>query len=95
MAGLFVRTLTSAEHIDLGFDAQHLITVRLDPKQIGYDEDRTNEFYTELQRRVAVWPDVASVSVAFTTPMSYLIGGGSIYIEDNRSPRRASRRRPS
>ena len=81
IAGLFVRTLTSAERVDLGFDAKHLITVRLDPKQIGYDEVRTNEFYRELQRRVAAWPDVAAVAVAFTTPMSYLIGGGSIYIE--------------
>ena len=81
VAGLFIRTLTSAQRVDLGFDAKHLITVRLDPRQIGYDEDRTIEFYKELQRRVAAWPDVASVAVAFTTPMSYLIGGGSIYIE--------------
>ena len=81
VAGLFIRTLTSAQQVDLGFDAKHLITVRLDPRQIGYDEDRTIEFYNELQRRVAAWPDVASVAVAFTTPMSYLIGGGSIYIE--------------
>jgi putative ABC transport system permease protein len=58
-----------------------LITARLDPRQIGYDEDRTNDFYAELQRRVARWPEVASVAVAFTTPMSYLIGGGSIYLE--------------
>ena len=81
VAGLFIRTLTSAQRVDLGFDAKHLITVRLDPRQIGYDEERTNEFYKALQRRVAAWPDVASVAVAFTTPMSYLIGGGSIYIE--------------
>jgi predicted permease len=81
MAGLFVRTLASAQRMDLGFDAKHLVTVRLDPKQIGYDEDKTNEFYKTLQRRVAAWPDVTSVAVAFTTPMSYLIGGGSIYIE--------------
>ena len=81
VAGLFIRTLTSAQRVDLGFDAKHLITVRLDPRQIGYDEDQTNEFYKELQRRVAAWPDVTSVAVAFTTPMSYLIGGGSIYIE--------------
>ena len=32
------------------------------------------------------WPDVASVAVAFTTPMSYLIGGGSIYIEGQPVP---------
>jgi predicted permease len=81
VAGLFVRTLTSAQDIDLGFDADHLLSVRLDPKQIGYDEDRTNELYKELQRRVAAWPDVASVSVALAPPMSYLIGGGYIYIE--------------
>ena len=47
MAGLFVRTLASAQRIDLGFDAEHLITVRLDPQQIGYDEDQTNEFYKD------------------------------------------------
>jgi predicted permease len=81
VAGLFVRTLSSAERVNLGFDADHLITARLDPRQIGYDEDRTNDFYAELQRRVARWPEVASVAVAFTTPMSYLIGGGSIYLE--------------
>jgi len=81
VAGLFIRTLTSAQDIDLGFDAAHLITLRVDPRQIDYDEDRTVEFYRELQRRVSEWPDVASVAIAFTTPMSYLIAGGSIYIE--------------
>jgi predicted permease len=93
IAGLFIRTLTSAQQVDLGFDAKHLITVRLDPRQIGYDEDRTIEFYDELQRRVSAWPDVASVAVAFTTPMSYLIGGGSIYIEGQ--PTQASAQPPA
>jgi predicted permease len=87
VAGLFVRTLMSVQQIDLGFDAAHLLTVRLDPRQIGYDEARTNEFYTELQRRVAAWPGVASVSIAFTTPLSYLIGGGSIYLEGQPPPK--------
>ena len=86
VAGLFIRTLTSAQDIDLGFDAAHLVSLRLDPKQIGYGEDRINEFYNELQRRVAAWPDVASVAVAFTTPMSYLIGGGSVYVENRPVP---------
>jgi putative ABC transport system permease protein len=81
VAGLFIRTLTSAQEIDLGFDASKLISVRLDPKQIGYNEDRTVEFYRDLQRRVAAWPDVEGASVAFAPPMSYLIGGGSIYVE--------------
>ena len=86
VAGLFIRTLTSAQRIDLGFDAAHLITVRVDPRQIGYDEGRRTEFYKELQRRVAAWPDVASVAVAFSTPMSYLLLGGSLYIEGRPLP---------
>ena len=62
VAGLFIRTLSSAQDIDLGFDANKLISVRLDPRQLGYDDDRTVEFYKELQRRVAAWTDVESVA---------------------------------
>jgi len=86
VAGLFVRSLMSAQRIDLGFDADRLLTVRLDPRQIGYDEVRVNEFYRELQRRVEGWPEVESAAIAFTTPMSYLVGGGSIYIEGQDLP---------
>jgi putative ABC transport system permease protein len=81
VAGLFVRTLTAAQRLDLGFDAGKLVSVRLDPKQLGYGEDRTHEFYRELQRRIAGWPDVEAVSVCLAPPMSYLIGGGAIHIE--------------
>jgi predicted permease len=81
IAGLFMRTLTSARDIDLGFDAARLVSVRLDPRQIGYDDDRTVAFYRELERRVRAWPDVEAVSVCLAPPMSYLIGGGAIVVE--------------
>ncbi len=81
VAGLFIRTLTSAQDLDLGFDARKLISVRLDPKQVGYAEDRSVEFYKDLQRRVRAWPDVEGVSLCLAPPMSYLIVGGAIYIE--------------
>lgn len=86
VAGLFVRSLVNAQQIDLGFDAAHLLTVRLDPRQIDYDQARTNQFYKDLQRRVGALPGVESVAVAFTTPMSYLIGGGSVFIEGQALP---------
>jgi predicted permease len=92
IAGLFIRTLVSAQHIDLGFDADKLVSVRLDPKQVGYDDDRTHEFYRDLQRRIGAWSDVEAVSVCLAPPMSYIIGGGSIFIEgrtadaDNQPP---------
>ena len=70
IVGLFIRSLISAQRIDLGFDAAHLLTVRLDPKQVGYDEARTTEFYRDLIRRVSAWPEVASASQAFSVPMT-------------------------
>lgn len=81
VAGLFVRTLSSAQHIDLGFDANKIITLRLDPKQISYSDDQTDAFYKELLRRVGAWPDVESAAFAFATPMSHLLAGGAIYLE--------------
>jgi predicted permease len=86
VAGLFVRSLVVAQRIDLGFDSAHLVTVRIDPRQVAYDEDRTNEFYKDLIRRVSAWPEVASVSLAFNVPMSYLIGGGAFYVEGRPLP---------
>jgi hypothetical protein len=39
-AGLFTRSLTNAESIDLGYDPHHVLNVSLDPKLHGYDQPR-------------------------------------------------------
>jgi len=72
VAGLCVRTLHRAQFVDLGFDPQHLLSVRLDPHQIGYTAARSDTFYTELQRRVRALPGVESVSQSFSLPMGYI-----------------------
>ena len=68
------RRLGRAKNIDLGFDADHLITARVDVRQIGYDEAQGDAFYEELLRASRSWGDVASASVGFSVPMSYLVG---------------------
>ena len=86
VAALFAQTLAAAKNIDLGFDADHLITVRLDARQVGYDEAQADAFFDELLHRVRSWGDVAAAAVAFTTPMSYLAGGGTVHIEGQPPP---------
>ncbi len=81
VAGLFVRSLVVAEKIDVGFDAAHIATVRVDPDQLQYDDGRKEEFFKELRRRVSAWPDVDDVAYSFSMPMSYLAGGGAVYVE--------------
>ena len=79
VGALFAQTLAAAKRIDLGFDADHLITARVDVRQVGYNEARAEAFYDELLRRVRSWGDVASASLGFSVPMSYLVGGGAVY----------------
>lgn len=68
-AGLFVRSLNSAEHMYLGFNPDHVLNVIMDPHEIGYDQAQTKAFYKELGNEVGRIPGVQSASMAFTVPM--------------------------
>jgi predicted permease len=70
-AGLFVRSLSGAEHMYLGFNPDHVLNVILDPHEIGYDQARTTAFYRQLEDQVRAIPGVESASLAFTVPMGF------------------------
>jgi predicted permease len=72
VAGLFVRSLQRAQFVDLAFEPRGLLTVRLNPRQVGYSTARTAQFYDELDDRLARLPGVESVSMATTLPLGYV-----------------------
>src|SRR5262249_7448457 len=59
----------------------HVLNVRMDPRHAGYDRERTIDFYRELTRRVEKLPGIQSVSLAFSTPLSYINDGTFVHIE--------------
>jgi predicted permease len=81
VAGLFVRSLLSAQRSYLGFDAEHVLNLTLDPREVGYDDARTKNFYRDLEARVRALPEVQSASLAFSVPMGTVQDGSSVYIE--------------
>ena len=81
VSGLFVRSLERAEHMNLGFDPDHVLNVMLDVQQIGYDEARAKTFYRDLRDRVRALPGVESVSLALTVPLGTPGPGTPIYVE--------------
>jgi macrolide transport system ATP-binding/permease protein len=81
VAGLFVRSLVRAESMYLGFNPDHVLTVLLDPQQIGYDQIRTNTFYQDLERQVSAMPGVHSASLAVGVPLEVPSKTGAIYLE--------------
>jgi predicted permease len=71
-AGLFVRTLMNLRDLDLGFDLDHVLTLRLEPRgsnQKRPNEARLRQLYEGLVERVRALPGVRSVSLAGSTPL--------------------------
>ncbi|PYV18714.1 MAG: hypothetical protein DMG21_04115, partial [Acidobacteria bacterium] len=85
-AGLFTRSLTNAESIDLGYDPHNVLNVGLDPKLQGYDQPRAEAFFRELLRRAKALPGVESASLAFSIPLGYYSDGTSVLAEGQAVP---------
>ena len=83
VAGLFVRSLQRAQWVDLGFEPANVLTVRIDPHQVGYDGPRTATFYDELDRRVRALPGVESAAMSFSVPMGYIFDGCPVSREED------------
>jgi predicted permease len=92
-AGLFTRSLTNAESIDLGYDPNHVLNLNLDPKLQGYDQARAETFFRELLTRAKALPGVESASLAFSIPLGYYSDGSSVYPEGQTTPQ--GKRAPS
>jgi predicted permease len=64
-AGLLLRSLWLAEHVDPGFAGEHVLTTYL---RTNYYEAAGARFYDDLLDRIAHTPGVANVSVADCVP---------------------------
>jgi predicted permease len=93
ITGLFLRSLQSAASIDIGFRAQGLLMMSVDPRVHGYTAERTVDFLSLLQERVAALPGVVSAVSTDIAPLSTLgdfdsfhaIGQKSTDKEDSRA----------
>jgi macrolide transport system ATP-binding/permease protein len=65
-AGLFVRTLSKLESVQLGFNRENVLLFKLDAAQAGHKAPGIFSFYRDLQTRFGSIPGVRSASVAQT-----------------------------
>ncbi|PYT32974.1 MAG: hypothetical protein DMG57_00085 [Acidobacteria bacterium] len=65
-AGLFIQTLRNLRDLDLGFSAEHILQVRIDPASSGYRREQLPGLYTRLLERLNSAPGVTSVSMSGT-----------------------------
>jgi predicted permease len=69
-ASLFVRHLSQLEHLDLGFQRDHVLLVDLNAAGSGYDRERLSRAYQELLGRLESIPGVRSATTCGYFPMA-------------------------
>jgi predicted permease len=82
VAGLFMRRLDEAQHVNLGFDADRVLNVRIDPEHVGYSPAQSQVFFRDLLDRIRTWPEVEAASTAFSAPMGYFSTFDQVVAED-------------
>ncbi len=68
-AGLFIRSLQSAQRIDVGFETERQLLMSFNLGLQGYDRERGRAFLQQLEQRVAALPGVESVGLANIVPL--------------------------
>jgi predicted permease len=86
VAGLFTRTLQKSEQADLGYDPNHVLTMMVDPSEIGYDVPRSGEFYRALMPRLRALPGVVAATTAQSIPMGLIDNGSDTVTIDGYTP---------
>src|SRR5262249_15890277 len=80
-AGLFARTLINLRGLDFGFDTEHLLSARLDPRLSGYNKNQLNEFLDNVRQRVGAIPGVRSASFAAISLLARSDWGSGITLD--------------
>ena len=63
-AGLFVRTLSNLQSIQLGFNREGVLLFELNAPQAGHPESRVAAFYGDLRRRLSEIPGVRDATLS-------------------------------
>ncbi|HYY72855.1 MAG TPA: ABC transporter permease, partial [Candidatus Bathyarchaeia archaeon] len=72
-AGLFVRTLSNLESIDVGFNRENVLLFQIDARKAGHKDPEISSFYGELRKRFGAIPGVREASLSEDS----LIGAGT------------------
>jgi predicted permease len=72
-AGLFMRTLSNLQTLDMGFSRESVLVFKLNAKQAGHQQNELLPFYRALEQRFSTIPGVISASET----NSPLIGDGA------------------
>ena len=84
--GLFLRTLSYARQIDLGFKPDQVLEVSFNLRLQGYNEAKGREFYRQIVERLERLPGVQTTSVTNLLPLGFMWLTTPVMPEDREVP---------
>jgi predicted permease len=90
-AGLFLRSLSNAQGIDPGFNADKILDAQLNINLLRYTKAQGREFYRQIVERIEALPGVESASLARIVPLSGSSRTLSFLIQGQQGPDNVSR----
>jgi putative ABC transport system permease protein len=85
-AGLLIRSLITLQNVSPGFEAENVLTMRLDLTGQKYDKpEKRSAFYEELRHRIAALPGVEAVGFISELPLSGQPNDGGFTIKERPS----------
>jgi putative ABC transport system permease protein len=88
-AGLLVRSMYNLLHVDLGFDGDNLLTMRLNLQGGRYNPDTARIFYDEALTRVSAVPGVRAAAWSQSVPIRGSNWSSVFTVADKPAPTRA------
>jgi predicted permease len=80
-AGLFLRTLHNLRQVDVGFNPQNLVLIRVSPQLNRYDDARTVQLYKRIFDRIGALPSVKGVTMSLPALLSGSVNSWDIYVQ--------------
>ena len=80
-AVLMVRSLWALQRIDLGFEPENVLTMKLMPPGFSYTPEQSVQLYQRLLERVRALPDVRKAGALRSLPLGNTIGDWGAEIE--------------
>ncbi len=82
---LFLRSLTTAQTMDLGMSARDVLFVQVDPASNGYGPNQTRQFLETLAIRLSAVHGVRAVTYTNLLPLSFVTASGLFVSDEQRS----------
>jgi predicted permease len=81
IAGLFTKSLVNVNRVDLGMNAENVITFAVSPQLNGYPPERSRQLFAQIEEELARQPGVLGVTSAMVPLLSGSNWGTNVYVQ--------------